>query len=114
MDKQAWAERAIAESMSVIALRTTLRDDSVSITQDGEPTSTTVVRFDSDTFDKKDAIKHIAALVIAEIDTGKSVRGSVENVLTRLSKVRLITFPPTAWVEALAAVAGAAVTESEE
>lgn len=113
VEKQAWADRCIAEGLSISALRTLLHDDAVSITPEGTPDSngvqTQVVSFSSEKVDTKTCAAHMASAVAKEctrLANGKPITLSTiitatENVLVSYHSVHMVKFPARAWADAL-------------
>jgi hypothetical protein len=111
-EKQAWAERAIAEGMSINALRDAIKNDRVSITQDGEATD---VSFASEKLNHRVVRGVIARAISADAAriaqtngteiTESIVRAAASTVLLAYERALMIKYPAKPWLDALRAVA---------
>lgn len=113
-EKQAWAERAIADGMSVTALREAVQNDAMSITVDntGDPEAGQLplgrtVTFSSEVVNKKVIIEETAESIWSMLDTysggvldartKEQLLTAVKISLSRLEGRGLIKFPPSKW-----------------
>jgi len=114
-EKRAWAERAIAESLTIAALRALLNDDSVSIGDvevsvdgaggAGAVTHTEQVTFASEKLDKKQALDVIANAIAVEFarkTKGSTLKAVAASVLLSFMQEGMLRLPAKAWKDAFA------------
>lgn len=116
-ERQAWAQRAASEGMTIAVLRQALQDDIVTVDSNGTQVVGAImeeVSFASEKLNKRQAIKIIAASIESEAQKGKSVRLAAENVLANYLALGMLRLPARAWVETMGIVSNGAGTEEGE
>lgn len=99
--RTAWAERAIAESMTVAQLRDAVKLDgaSVQVTTDTQGETVAEVGFISDSITPIDAVRHIYRWYETEFAKTGSSRQAFENVMLSFHENGLLNFPLRKWVD---------------
>lgn len=110
-EKMEWAERVIAEGMTIVALRDALTNDSITVVGNNGNgvASPTPTKFASDVFDVETAMDVLA------IDLQNKSMEACKTVLMNYWKSHLIKFPPSYWVASMPSIfTGTQAAEEED